>query len=37
MAEVEWIEEGSKAPAFSLKDQSGKTVKLSDFKGQAVV
>ena len=25
---------GSKAPAFSLKDQTGKTVKLSDFKGR---
>lgn len=31
------IEEGAKAPAFSLKDQSGKTVKLGDFKGQYVV
>ncbi len=37
MAEAEWIEEGQKAPAFSLKDQNGKTVKLSDFKGQWVV
>lgn len=25
---------GSKAPAFSLKDHSGKTIKLSDFKGK---
>jgi Peroxiredoxin len=28
---------GDKAPAFSLEDQSGKTVKLSDFKGKKVV
>lgn len=28
---------GDKAPAFSLKDTSGKTVKLSDFKGKKVV
>ena len=31
------LEAGQKAPAFSLKDQDGKTVKLSDFKGQNVV
>ena len=31
------IEEGKKAPAFSLKNQDGKTVKLSDFAGKAVV
>ena len=31
------IEEGAKAPAFSLKDQSGETVKLADFKGKHVV
>jgi peroxiredoxin Q/BCP len=31
------LEAGDKAPAFALKDQSGKTVKLSDFKGQHVV
>ncbi len=31
------IEEGKKAPAFSLKDQNGKTVKLADFKGKYVV
>ena len=31
------IEEGKKAPAFSLKSQDGKTVKLSDFAGQPVV
>ncbi len=35
MAQV--IEEGGKAPAFSLKDQLGATVKLSDFKGKQVV
>jgi thioredoxin-dependent peroxiredoxin len=28
---------GDKAPAFSLEDQSGETVKLSDFKGKKVV
>jgi len=28
---------GSKAPAFRLKDQTGKTVKLSDFKGQRLL
>jgi len=28
---------GAKAPAFSLADQSGKTLSLSDFKGKAVV
>jgi thioredoxin-dependent peroxiredoxin len=27
---------GDKAPAFSLKDTNGKTVKLSDFKGKKV-
>lgn len=31
------IEEGKKAPAFSLKDQSGQTVKLTDFSGKYVV
>ena len=35
MAQV--ISEGGSAPAFSLKDQSGTTVKLSDFKGKYVV
>jgi len=28
---------GSKAPAFTLKDQDGETVKLSDFKGKTLV
>lgn len=31
------IEEGKKAPAFSLKNQAGKTVKLADFAGRHVV
>ncbi len=31
------IEEGKKAPAFSLKNQDGKAVKLADFAGQNVV
>ncbi|MBK7860918.1 MAG: thioredoxin-dependent thiol peroxidase [Archangiaceae bacterium] len=31
------ISEGSKAPAFSLKDHSGNTVKLADFAGKQVV
>ncbi len=31
------LEVGDKAPAFSVKDQDGKTVKLSDFKGRKVV
>lgn len=31
------LEEGKKAPAFSLKDEAGKTVKLSDFAGKHVV
>lgn len=28
---------GDKAPAFSLQDQAGKTVKLSDFKGRKLL
>jgi peroxiredoxin Q/BCP len=28
---------GDKAPAFSLPDQQGKTVKLSDFKGRKLL
>jgi peroxiredoxin Q/BCP len=31
------IEPGRKAPAFALKDQSGKTHKLADYAGQPVV
>jgi len=31
------IEPGKKAPAFALKDQTGKTHKLSDFEGRPVV
>jgi thioredoxin-dependent peroxiredoxin len=31
------LSEGDKAPAFTLPDQDGKKVKLSDFKGQTVV
>jgi len=31
------IDEGKKAPAFALKDQDGKTHKLSDYAGQPVV
>jgi peroxiredoxin Q/BCP len=33
----DWVEEGKRAPAFSLKADDGKTVKLSDFKGRPVV
>lgn len=33
----EWIEVGKRAPAFSTKDDNGKTVKLSDWKGRPVV
>ena len=33
----EFLEPGTKAPAFNLKSDSGKAVKLSDFKGQPVV
>jgi peroxiredoxin Q/BCP len=31
------LEIGDKAPAFTLPDQDGKKVKLSDFKGETVV
>ena len=31
------LEAGSVAPAFTLPDQDGKPVKLSDFKGQQVI
>lgn len=33
----DWLEVGSKAPAFTLVDGQGKKVKLSDFKGSPVV
>jgi peroxiredoxin Q/BCP len=31
------LEPGDKAPAFALLDDTGKTVKLSDFKGKSVL
>ena len=31
------LEQGDKAPAFTLPDQDGNKVKLSDFKGETVV
>jgi peroxiredoxin Q/BCP len=31
------LKEGDKAPEFELQDDTGKTVKLSDFKGQKVI
>ena len=31
------LEPGDKAPSFALADQSGRTVKLSDFKGRRVL
>lgn len=31
------LSEGARAPDFSLRDQDGKTVKLSDFRGQKVL
>jgi peroxiredoxin Q/BCP len=31
------VKPGQKAPDFTVKDESGKTVKLSDFKGRKVV
>lgn len=34
---MDWLEPGVKAPAFSLKDDRGTTVKLSDYKGKPVV
>ncbi len=33
----EWVEVGAKAPAFDLRSDQGKRVKLSDFLGQPVV
>jgi peroxiredoxin Q/BCP len=37
MAETKELKAGDKAPAFSLKNTDGKTVKLADFKGRKVV
>lgn len=34
---ADWIEEGKKAPAFTLMADDGKKVKLADFKGKPVV
>jgi len=34
---ADWIEPGKKAPAFTLKDDQGNQVKLSDLKGEPVV
>jgi peroxiredoxin Q/BCP len=31
------LEVGKKAPEFSLKDEDGRTVELSDFRGRRVV
>lgn len=33
----EWVEAGSKAPDFTLLDDTGKKVKLSQFRGQPIV
>lgn len=37
MTETPRLATGDKAPAFSLPDADGKTVKLSDFKGRMVI
>jgi peroxiredoxin Q/BCP len=34
---ADWIEEGEAAPAFTLSDDAGRKVKLSDFRGRPVV
>ncbi|MCO8122469.1 thioredoxin-dependent thiol peroxidase [Stieleria sp. TO1_6] len=34
---ADWLEPGSKAPAFTLQDDQGNKVKLSDLKGNPVV
>lgn len=34
---ADWLEPGTKAPAFTLKDHEGTSVKLSDLKGNPVV
>ncbi|TWT99292.1 putative peroxiredoxin bcp [Botrimarina colliarenosi] len=36
-AQTPWIEEGAKAPAFSLTTDDGSKVRLSDLKGRPVV
>ncbi len=36
-AKVEELIEGRRAPDFELKDQDGRSVRLSDFKGKSVV
>jgi peroxiredoxin Q/BCP len=33
----DWVEEGAKAPAFTLSDDKGNKVKLADLKGSPVV
>jgi peroxiredoxin Q/BCP len=37
MSDAPWIEEGAKAPAFTLTADSGAKVRLADFKGSPVV
>ena len=37
MTDTVRLEAGDKAPAFSLPDADGKTVKLSDFKGRKLI
>ncbi len=34
---ADWIEPGTKAPPFTLQDDEGRTVKLSELKGRPVV
>ena len=34
---ADWTEEGKKAPAFTLKDEQGNKVRLSELKGKPVV
>ncbi|WP_254507195.1 thioredoxin-dependent thiol peroxidase [Anatilimnocola floriformis] len=34
---ADWLEEGTKAPAFTLADDNGNKVKLADLKGSPVV
>lgn len=34
---ADWTEEGKKAPAFTLKDEAGNRVRLSELKGKPVV